>query len=129
MMHPPVQHASQHLQKREDKQDPADSQLFNGTLSYYKSDKRFGFIRGEDGCSYFFHHSSVSDQDLIATLENRSLNQAKVRFRRGKGARGPFAYNIEVFRTNEEMAKLAFQYADLTEYQKAAMEIRQLLDL
>ena len=34
----------------------------NGKIKWYRKEKGFGFITGEDGKDYFFHHSAFSEQ-------------------------------------------------------------------
>lgn len=45
----------------------------DGTVVRLMSDKRFGFIRGEDGKDYFFHTSDFNGffDDLITDFEER----------------------------------------------------------
>jgi cold shock CspA family protein len=43
----------------------------NGTIARLMSDKRFGFIKGEDNKDYFFHASDLNGfwEDLVADVE------------------------------------------------------------
>jgi cold shock CspA family protein/thioredoxin-like negative regulator of GroEL len=101
----------------------------NGYVKFYKSDKSYGFISNKDGIEYFFHINSVSDSSLIQMLNEKPQSRPEVRFLFAKGDRGSFAYNIEILRSIEDLAKLAYHYADITEYQKAAAEMRHILSL
>jgi cold shock CspA family protein/Flp pilus assembly protein TadD len=107
----------------------SSGRYYIGHITSYKEDKGYGFILSEHGNKYFFHVSSVPDPALIRNLKEAPQDQQQVRFLTGSGERGQFAYNVEMFRSIEDMAQLAFSYADQTEYHKAAAEMRNILRL
>lgn len=61
----------------------------NGRIKMYNSDKKFGFILGEDGSDYFFHISNVKSI-------NKPLEGAMVEFEPEKGERGLVGKNVKI---------------------------------
>src|SRR4249920_3483523 len=64
-----------------------------GTVARVMADKRFGFIRGQDGVDYFFHQSDLNGffDDLVADIAT-SPNLA-VTFDVAPSEKGPRASN------------------------------------
>lgn len=62
-----------------------------GTVKFYKEDKGFGFINGEDGNEYFFHITNVKNNDTI-TLESED----NVTFDVAQGEKGDKAVDIDL---------------------------------
>lgn len=65
-----------------------------GKVARVMSDKRFGFIRGEDGKDYFFHQSDFSGffEDLISDFESKRT--ILVTFEGTIAQKGPRASNV-----------------------------------
>lgn len=59
----------------------------NGTVKFYNSMKRYGFIAGEDGTDYFVHQSGLEGTE--------TLNQNdEVTFEVEQGEKGPKAVKV-----------------------------------
>ncbi len=58
-----------------------------GTVKFFNTMKRFGFIAGEDGKEYFVHESGLKEG--VSIQEND-----KVTFDVEEGERGPKAVNV-----------------------------------
>lgn len=59
----------------------------NGTVKFYNTMRRFGFIAGEDDKEYFFHETSLK--------EGTSVNENdEVTFDVEEGDKGPRAVNV-----------------------------------
>ena len=41
-----------------------------GTVKFFNSEKRFGFITGEDGKEYFVHQSGIKDDKTITQADS-----------------------------------------------------------
>lgn len=63
----------------------------NGTVKTLKQDKKFGFIKGEDGREFFFHASALKN----VTFGELRLGQ-EVTFEDAEGEKGPRAEDIFV---------------------------------
>ncbi len=66
----------------------------NGTVARLMSDKRFGFIRGEDGKDYFFHASDLNGfwEDLVQDVDGG--RKIVVTFDVVPSPKGPRAGNV-----------------------------------
>jgi cold shock protein len=66
----------------------------NGTVIKVMGDKRFGFIKGDDGREYFFHQSGFNGffDDLVADVD--SGRKIKVQFDVVSAPKGPRAENV-----------------------------------
>ena len=63
-------------------------QTMKGTIAFYNSKKRWGFIDGEDGESYFLHHSNIIDKNI-------PLSEGfEVEFKPETSERGPIAKEV-----------------------------------
>ena len=60
-----------------------------GTVKFFNTMKRFGFIAGEDGKEYFVHESGLNEG--VTINEND-----KVTFEVEEGDRGPKAVNVSL---------------------------------
>ncbi len=60
-----------------------------GTVKFFNSMKRFGFIAGEDGTEYFVHESGLNEG--VSIHEND-----RVSFDAEQGDRGPKAVNVSL---------------------------------
>ena len=67
----------------------------NGIIVRVIKDKKFGFIRGEDGGDYFFHTSDFNGffEDLIIDFEE-SPTSIRVTFDASQSDKGPRAKNV-----------------------------------
>lgn len=101
-----------------------------GHINKYDPVRSFGFLRGEDGNTYFFHRSAVSDDDLLVQLQRfQPGQQVQVTFDMAQGPKGPLAIGVTPYRTIEEMFKRAVDYAGEGEYPKAIAQIKKVLEL
>ena len=99
-----------------------------GYLLRYLPDRRYGFLKGEDGTSYFFHRSAVTDEETLDKLESRRLErQTPLVFEAAQSEKGPLAVQVSLHRTPREMFSLALKFADDGEYPKAIAQIRKVL--
>lgn len=64
-----------------------------GTVARLMAEKKFGFIRGQDGRDYFFHHSDLNGffDDLV---EDAAIAQVAVTFESVPSEKGPRAGNV-----------------------------------
>ena len=60
-----------------------------GTIKTIRAEKGFGFIKGEDGKEYFFHHSAIQGEGIDNLREGDSVD-----FEIGQGAKGPRAESV-----------------------------------
>ena len=60
-----------------------------GTVKFFKEDKQFGFITGEDGKEYFVHKSGLTEGTVINKDDT-------VEFDVEQGDRGPKAVNVRL---------------------------------
>ncbi len=58
-----------------------------GKVKYFNSEKRFGFINGDDGNAYFVHLSNIVDQVALADND-------EVEFEGNEGDRGLVATKV-----------------------------------
>ena len=58
-----------------------------GKVKFYKKEKKYGFITGDNGNDYFFHVSGVSNEIYLKDGDN-------VEFKIVDGERGPKAVEI-----------------------------------
>ena len=62
--------------------------MVEGTVKFFNSDKHFGFIAGDDGKEYFVHSSGLKEGVSIGEGD-------KVSFKAVEGDRGPKAEEVE----------------------------------
>lgn len=62
-----------------------------GTIKRLVSDKGFGFVAAADGNEYFFHQSSVTDEQFDQLREGQAVT-----FNTGQGPKGPRAENVRL---------------------------------
>ena len=60
----------------------------NGTVKFFNSSKKFGFITGEDGKDYFVHETGLKEG--VTLHDNDSVT-----FDVAQGDKGPKAVNVE----------------------------------
>jgi len=109
---------------------PEGQRVRQGYINKYDPVRSFGFLRGEDGKTYFFHRSAVSDDDLLVQLQRFQPGQRLlVSFEMAQGPKGPLAIGVTPYRTIEEMFKRAVEYAGEGEYPKAIAQIKKVLEL
>lgn len=101
-----------------------------GYIYSYKTDKNYGFLRGVDGKTYFFHRSAVSDDDLFNQIRDLVPGkQIPVTFEVAQGPKGPLAIGVALYRTIDEIFSRATEYADEGDYSKAIAQVKKVLDL
>jgi CspA family cold shock protein len=61
-----------------------------GLVKWFKQDKGFGFITGEDGVEYFVHFADIQSQG-----RNYLMQGERVEFEPGQGPKGPKAVNVK----------------------------------
>ena len=100
-----------------------------GFILSYKRDRSFGFLKGNDGETYFFHITAVSDDDLLEQLRDFSPSQKiPVTFEPSQGPKGPIAIRVALCRTLDEMFAKAVEYANDGDYPKAIALVKKVLD-
>lgn len=57
-----------------------------GIIKWYSREKGYGFIKGDDGTDYFFHHTALG--------KFRPRGEERVTFDTEQGDRGPKAVNV-----------------------------------
>lgn len=61
-----------------------------GHIKTIVEDRGFGFITGEDGNDYFFHHSNMVPRDEFTKLKKKD----RVTFEDGDGEKGLYAEQV-----------------------------------
>lgn len=64
--------------------------ILRGKIQHFESDKKYGFIRGEDGKNYFFHKSALDEN----VLWGKKLLYQLVEFEVIDTDRGPRAVKV-----------------------------------
>lgn len=101
-----------------------------GKIVTYKKDRNFGFIRDNQGKSFFFHKSAVIDDFLKNELFQISYEHnvnIPVIFDTIEGPKGLLAVKINKNRTEKELFSLANDLALNGDYSKAIAQIKILL--
>ena len=102
------------------------SNVQQGQIYAYKTDRIFGFIRGVDGKTYFFHRSAVSDEELQEQLRD-FRGPIQVVFETTEGPKGHIAIDISLPRDTEEVFERAVAYAESGDYPQAISHIKTVL--
>lgn len=63
--------------------------MSNGTVKWFKDDKGYGFITGEDGVDVFVHFSAIEMDGFKSLREGQ-----KVAYEVTQGPKGPQAQNV-----------------------------------
>ena len=63
--------------------------MSNGTVKWFKDDKGYGFIAGEDGVEVFVHFSAIEGEGFKSLAEGQ-----KVTYDVQQGAKGLQAVNV-----------------------------------
>jgi len=63
--------------------------LATGTVKWFKDDKGYGFITGEDGVDAFVHFSAIQMEGFKSLQEGQ-----KVQYEVTQGPKGPQASNV-----------------------------------
>ncbi len=88
------------------------AQQLEGNVYGFKTDRSYGFIRGLDGHTYFFHHSAIVDSDLLDRVHAlRSGERFAVAFSYSEGPKGRVAMTIDQPRTPQQTFQLALKHA------------------
>ncbi len=104
-------------------------QMPQGHIYTYRRDRNFGFLRDLSGKTYFFHRSAIIDATLYDELNRLEIGgKIPVTFEPAQGPKGPLALRVALFRTNEELFKVANRCAQDGEYAQAIGYIKQLLE-
>jgi CspA family cold shock protein len=64
--------------------------MSNGTVKWFKDDKGYGFIAGEDGVEVFVHFSAINGEGFKSLSEGQ-----KVSYDVQQGPKGPQASNVK----------------------------------
>ncbi len=104
------------------------SQLRKGEIYRYLADRNYGFLRSDDGTSYFFHRTAIADDQLMTKLM-KGIAKLRVTFEHTDGPKGPVAVSVSLQRTVDQVFELAKGYASDGEYPKAIAQIRKVLTL
>lgn len=121
------------VKERERKTQPVEPQQPGGYIytyggrDKYGRERNFGFLRDLKGDKYFFHRSAVIDDTLLNKLNNFTGKQIPVVFETAEGPKGPLAIQISLYRTIDELFKLANDHANEGEYAKAITQIKQVI--
>jgi tetratricopeptide (TPR) repeat protein/AAA+ ATPase superfamily predicted ATPase len=100
-----------------------------GYIYAYRKARYFGFLRDQSGKEYFFHRSAVIDATLYDRLDNLGRGERiPVVFKATEGPKGPLALRVALFRTIDELFKVATDCARNGEYARAIGYIKQVLD-
>jgi len=100
-----------------------------GFIFSYKRDRNFGFLKDNDGETYFFHITAVSDDDLLEQLRDFSPGKKiPVTFEPSQGPKGPIAIRVTLHRTLDQMFARAVEYANDGDYPKAIALVKKVLD-
>ena len=102
------------------------AKILQGHIYVYKTDRIFGFIRGVDGKTFFFHRSAVSDEELREQLRDFK-GLIHVTFETTEGPKGPIALNISLPRVTEKMFERAVDYAENGDYPQAINQMKKVL--
>ena len=111
--------------------EPAKPSLepLQGFIFSYKRERNFGFLKGNDGDTYFFHITAVSDDDLLEQLRDFSPEKRlPVTFEPSQGPKGPIAIRVALHRTPDQMFARAVEYANDGDYPKAIALVKRVLD-
>lgn len=109
-------------------QRETSSQLRTGEIYRYLGDRNYGFLRSDDGTSYFFHRTAIADDELMTKLRKGNTKQ-RVTFEHTDGPKGPVAVSVSLRRTVDQVFELAKGSASDGEYPKAIAQIRKVLAL
>lgn len=100
-----------------------------GFIISYRADRRSGFLKGNDGQTYFFHITAVSDDDLLEQLLHFSPGKKiLVTFEPSQGPKGPIALRVALHRTLDQMFSRATEYANEGDYSKAIALVKKVLE-
>jgi len=115
------------------KQPPAKKieptmQLKKGRITRYLPDRKYGFIRGENGTNYFFHRAAITDEKLLDQLHGGNVH-LDVTFEHTDGPKGPVAVAVSLARSIDQIFQLAQEYAAEADYPKAIAQIRKVLNI
>ncbi|GIW01948.1 tetratricopeptide repeat protein [Roseiflexus sp.] len=100
-----------------------------GFIYSYKPDRNFGFLKDNDGETYFFHITAISDDDLLEQLRDFSPGKhIPVTFEPSQGPKGPIAIRVTLHRTLDQMFARAAEYASDGDYPKAIALVKKVLE-
>lgn len=71
-----------------------------GKVKWFKNDKGYGFITGEDGKDYFMHYTAL--EGVVSQDDRENLQDKKVTFSLKDTDRGPQAIDVKFDSSSEE---------------------------
>lgn len=116
------------IEAKELSQDP-DDQPPKGHIYSYKSYRRSGFIRDQNGKAYFFRLSTKIDPELREELTRFTGAPIPVDFQAIQGPKGPIATQISRHRTIHDWYELAEQAGEAGDYGVAISHIKRVLSI
>ncbi len=100
-----------------------------GIIHSYKRERSFGFLKDDNGETYFFHITAVSDDDLLEQLRDfLPGKKIPVTFEPSQGPKRPIAIRVALQRTLDQMFVRAVEYANDGDYSKAIALVKRVLD-
>ena len=101
-----------------------------GFIYSYKSERGFGFLEDSDGNTYFFHITSVTDDEVLEQLRYFSPGKRiHVTFEPTQGPTGPVALRVTLYRTLDQIFARANEHATDGDYSKAIAFVKKVLEV
>ena len=117
------------IQSFEPRQEPSPqlpANILQGHIYAYKPDRIFGFIKGVDSKTYFFHRSALADEELREQIWDFQ-EHIQVAFETAEGPKGHIALNITLPRDTKEVFERAVAFAENGDYPQAINQMKTVL--